>query len=205
MKGVFISAEGPDGAGKTTNIKILEQWFKSQGREVILTREPGGTVVGEKIREVLLNNSMASMTEILMFAAARIEHLEKLIIPSLAEGKIVICDRFSDSTYAYQASGRGLYKEVETMEHIVHPDFEPHHTLFFDITLEESLRRLHVRTGGELDVFEKEANSFRERVYNGYKTRFQQKLHRMVRIDAMQAPAQVSEQVIKWANDNFSN
>ena len=203
MRGRFITFEGIDCAGKSTNIKILEQWFKDQGRDVVVTREPGGTPVGEKIREVLLNNKMSSMAEVLMFAAARAEHLHQLIYPSIEAGKIVISDRFSDSTYAYQASGRGLYEQVSMMERIVHSDFEPHYTLFFDIPLDESLKRLYARTGEKPDVFESEKDEFRKRLYDGYHFRFKQNSHRMIRIDAMQTPEAVAAQVINWAEKAF--
>lgn len=203
MSGKFITIEGPDGAGKTTNVKILVGWLQDRGYDVVYTREPGGTPLGEQIRGILLNQPMAPMTEIMMFCAARAEHLEQLIRPSLKQGKIVICDRFSDSTYAYQAAGRGWFKEVEIMENVIHGNFEPDHTLFFNVTLEESMRRLHERTGGKLDVFEQEKKEFRERVYQGYQVRFKHKQHRMVLIDAMQTPEEVAAQVIAWAEKTF--
>lgn len=202
-KGMLITFEGPDGSGKTTNIKVLVGWLQDKGYDVVYTREPGGTPVGEKIRELLLNNPMAPMTEVLLFNASRAEHLNQLILPAIEAGKIVVCDRFSDSTYAYQAAGRGWFEQVKIMEEFVHEGFEPHYTLFFDVTLEESLRRLHERTGGKLDVFEQEKNEFRERVYQGYQVRFKHKVHRMVRIDAMKTPEEVSQQVIEWAKTVF--
>lgn len=202
-KGMLITFEGPDGSGKTTNIKLLVGWLQDKGYDVVYTREPGGTPVGEKIREILLNNSIMPLTEILLFNASRAEHLDSLIRPAIANGKIVVCDRFSDSTYAYQAAGRGWHDQVEQMEQFVHSNFEPDHTLFFDVTLEESMRRLKERAGDKLDVFEKEKNDFRERVYQGYKDRFNQKQHRMVHIDAMQTPENVSAQVITWAEKTF--
>ncbi len=204
MTGMLITFEGPDGSGKTTNIKTLVGWLKDKGHDVIYTREPGGTPVGEKIRELLLSSSMAPLTEVLLFNASRAEHLDNLIRPSLAAGKIVVCDRFSDSTYAYQASGRGWVSQVEDMENFVHGGFEPNYTLFFDVTLEESMRRLKERAGDNLDVFEKEKTEFRQRVYDGYQTRFKQKSHRMVRIDAMKTPEEVTQQVIDWAEKTFA-
>lgn len=202
-KGIFISCEGSDGSGKTTNVKLLVARLRELGHDVVYTREPGGTPLGEEIRKLLLNNPMAPMTEILLFCASRAEHLAQLIMPSLALGKIVVCDRFSDSTFAYQASGRGWYKEVEQMEKFVHGDFEPDYTLFFDVTLEESLHRLKERSGDKLDVFESERIDFRTRVYQGYQSRLKEKHHRMVRIDAMPSPEDVAKQVVDWANSVF--
>lgn len=202
-KGLFISCEGPDGAGKTTNVKILVGWLKDNGYAVAYTREPGGTTVGEKIREILLKDPMYPMTELLMFAAQRAEHIEAVIKPALARGEVVVCDRFADSTYAYQAAGRGYFDQVRLLEDFVHVGFEPDFTLFFDVTLEESLHRLNERTGGNLDVFEQEQNDFRKRVYQGYQVRFKQKQHRMVLIDAMRTPEEVAAQVIAWAEKTF--
>ncbi len=203
MKGKFISIEGCDGSGKTTNVKILVGWLQDHGYDVVYTREPGGTPIGEKIRELLLNNKMFSKTEVLLFNAARCEHIETLIKPALAEGKIVVCDRYVDSSYAYQAAGRGLFAAVEAMEQFVSNATPPDHTLFFDVTLEESLKRLNIRTNGKLDVFEQEDVDFRTRVYTGYKNRYKHKLARMHHINAMLSPEEVAKQVISWAEKHF--
>lgn len=204
MTGKFISCEGPDGAGKTTNVKILVGWLQDHGYKVTYTREPGGTEVGEKIRGILLGDPMQPLTELLMFAAQRAEHISAVIKPALERGEIVVCDRFADSTYAYQAAGRGWVDQVLQMEEFVHCGFEPDYTLFFDVTLEESMRRLQERTGGVLDVFEQEKKEFRQRVYTGYQTRFTQKAYRMVKIDAMKNPEEVAAQVIAWAEKTFN-
>lgn len=203
MSGIFITLEGPDGSGKTTVAQKLVDHLRNKGYPVTHTREPGGTPVAEKIREILLNNHMYGRAEVLMFAAARIQHYEDVIRPALAVGRIVISDRFADSTYAYQAGGRGLHKEALEMEKYALNGFEPNHTLFFNITLEESLKRLKERAGDKLDVFEKERNDFRQRVYEGYLERFKQNPHRMVEINAMPAPDVVLKQVTDWADTIF--
>jgi dTMP kinase len=190
LPGKLITLEGPDGSGKTSHVKTLADILIVAGYHVITTREPGGTPVAEKLRAMLLSRYVCAKTELLMFAAARTDHMDQVITPALNRGDVVICDRFADSTYAYQGSGRGLIPEVLEMEKFVLGDFEPDYTLFMDVTLEESQRRLAARAGdgGESTRFDKEKELFKARLFKGYQERFAQNPHRMVRIDAMPSP-----------------
>lgn len=204
MSGKFITFEGCDGSGKTSNIEVLAEHLRNRGYKVITTREPGGTPVAEKIRDIILQNHLEPRAELLLFAAARIEHVEKKIREHVARGYIVISDRFHDSTYAYQAGGRRMPKEmVLDMERLALGDFKPNYTLFFDIPLEESKRRLALRE--KSDRFDEASEQFRERVYNAYQERYAQNPDRMHRIDALPELAEVSAQVIAWANIHFEN
>jgi dTMP kinase len=176
MLGKFISIEGPDGAGKSTQIKLLEEYLLEAGYEVILTREPGGTFIGEKIRSVLLdpeNLKMNYKTEILLYAAARAQIVEEVIKPALNEGKIVICDRFVDSSFAYQGYGRGIDLEyIRNVNEMVMGDTIPKLTLIFDIDPEVGLDRVQARRGNNFtkDRIESEAIDFHKRVRNGFLT-----------------------------------
>lgn len=202
MQGKLITLEGPDGSGKSTNLPYLAELLKSKGYLVDCTREPGGTLVGEKIRDLLLSEQMTPMAELLLFAAARAEHIETFIKPALAAGYIVLCDRFADSTYAYQGVGRGYNNSVLALETMVHAGFEPDHTLFFDVTLEESQKRLAGRAG-QPDHFDLANDAFKTKVYQGYQTRFKQNSHRMHRINAMLSPEWVRIQIKDWVNLRF--
>lgn len=200
QRGLLITFEGPDGAGKTSHIKALYSELRAAGYHVILTREPGGSPVAEKLRAILLNEPVGSRCEVLLFAAARADHLDQVIMPAIRRGDIVLCDRFADSTYAYQGAGRRIHDDVTKMEEFVLRGFEPDYTLFFDVTLEESNRRLSHRAGqgGESSIFDTEKNAFKQRVYDGYKERFYKNPHRMVLIDAMPAMEVVRESVLRW-------
>lgn len=202
MQGKLITLEGCDASGKSTNLPYLAELLKSKGYLVDCTREPGGTLVGEKIRDLLLGEQMTPMAELLLFAAARAEHIETFIKPALAAGYIVLCDRFADSTYAYQGVGRGYNNSVLALETMVHSGFEPNHTLFFDVTLAESQKRLIARTE-QFDHFDAETIAFKTKVHQGYQTRFQQNKHRMHRIDAMLSPNWVQVQIKDWVNKIF--
>ncbi len=204
-----MTFEGCDAAGKTTNIKILAEHLRGRGYDVVTTREPGGTKVSEMIREMVLHEHMGVKAELLLFAAQRSENMRQIILPALErENAVVISDRFADSTFAYQGFGRGVPEEVLLLEKFVLGGFEPHYTLFFDLPLVESERRLNARrqsTGDEHDVFEKERRQFKESVFNGYQERFKTNQHRMVRIDALPSEEEVSKQVLAWANSVFEN
>lgn len=200
--GAFITLEGPDGSGKTTNVGYLAEQFRALGYEVVLTREPGGSDLGEKLREILLSRYMPTMAELLLMFAARADHVESLIKPALRQGKIVISDRFTDSSFAYQGMGRNMKDEMLALEKLVLDGFEPNWTLYFDVTLDESLRRLQARTEKQ-DRFDKEERDFREKVWHGYKIRFFNHIERMVQIDAMKTPEEVRNQVRSWANGSF--
>lgn len=156
MTGLFITLEGPEGAGKSTNREYLAERLRAEGIEVLLTREPGGTPLAEKIREVLLatgDEVMDPDTELLLVFAARAQHLAQVIRPALARGAVVICDRFTDSTYAYQGAGRGLSLErIATLETFVQGDLRPHLTLVFDLPVDVGLAGQRPWSPGSLRV-----------------------------------------------------
>jgi dTMP kinase len=173
VSGLFITLEGPEGAGKSTNRDYLAERLESAGCEVLLTREPGGTPLAERIRELLLEPSaepMAADTELLLVFAARAQHLAQAIRPALAAGKVVLCDRFTDATYAYQGGGRGLSLErIALLENFVQGGLRPDLTLVFDLPVEIGLARAAAR--GRLDRFEQEAQGFFEAVRQTYLAR----------------------------------
>lgn len=166
----FITLEGVDGAGKSTHIPTIARLLEAQGREVLLTREPGGTPLGEKLRELVLHDAMHPDTETLLMFAARREHLEQVIKPALARGIYVISDRFTDATFAYQCGGRGVAPErVRQLETWVQGDFQPDLTLLFDVPVAISTQRLAgARTP---DRFEREQADFFERIRAAYLSR----------------------------------
>lgn len=170
MKGKFITVEGIEGVGKTTNIDFIHQQLQAAGREVVLTREPGGTPLGEAIRGLLLDpvyTGMNSNCELQLMFAARAEHLEKVIWPALEQGRWVLCDRFTDATYAYQGGGRGIDTGIiARLEELVQGDFRPDLTLLLDVPVEIGLARASKR--GALDRFEQEKVDFFERVRTAY-------------------------------------
>lgn len=170
--GLFITTEGTDGSGKTTQIKLMESYLKDKGFEVVVTREPGGTIIGEKIRSIILdkeNKDMSYITEMMLYASARAQLVFELIKPSLKEGKVVICDRFIDSSIVYQGYGRNIDIElIERVNNIALDGIMPHLTLFFDIDPEVALKRRIQSTG--VDRIEQEAMEFHKKVYDGYRT-----------------------------------
>lgn len=167
MQGLFITLEGVDGAGKSSHLEWLAEWFRGHGRGVRLTREPGGTPVGEKLRQIVLHESMHAETEALIMFAARREHIEQVIRPALAAGEVVISDRFTDASFAYQCGGRGLPEaRLETLEAWVHADLQPDLTLLFDVPAEVAAQRL--AAAREPDRFEREQNAFHARVRAAY-------------------------------------
>ena len=167
----FITVEGVEGAGKTTNLRFVRELLEGAGKgEVLMTREPGGTALGEEIRDLLLDHrrgGMSPQAELLLMFAARAEHLERVILPALAEGKWVVCDRFTDATYAYQGGGRGVSQErIAGLAEWVHPGFRPALTLLLDVPVEHGLARAGRRA--EPDRFENERTDFFERVRSAY-------------------------------------
>nr|MDP2191276.1 dTMP kinase [Rhodoferax sp.] len=191
MGGLFISFEGIDGAGKSTHIEGLAQAFRAQGRAVTLTREPGGTALAEKLRIMVLNDAMDAMTEALLVFAARRDHLQQRIEPALARGDVVLCDRFTDATFAYQGGGRGfdlqmlliLEQWVQTVQELG-ADFirQPDLTVWFDLPAEIAAQRL---TGARVpDKFEAQPLEFFRRVSDGYLNRMLACPSRFARIDA---------------------
>lgn len=172
MTGKFITIEGADGAGKTTQIHLLDGYLKELGYETILTREPGGTQIGEKIRELLLDPShkeLVPIAEVLLYAAARAQHLQEKILPALKQGKIIICDRFTDSSIAYQGYGRGYGREVvEQINNAATERIQPDITFFLDLNPEVGISRKKEESGHDLDRMEQEKIEFHKRVYQGY-------------------------------------
>ncbi|WP_434774690.1 dTMP kinase [Pseudomonas oryzihabitans] len=191
--GLFITLEGPEGAGKSTNRDYLAELLGATGREVVLTREPGGTPLAERIREILLAPAaepMAVDTELLLMFAARAQHLAQVIRPALARGALVLCDRFVDATYAYQGGGRGVPVErIATLEAFVLGDLQPDLTLVFDLPVEIGLARAARR--GALDRFEQEQRAFFEAVRQTYLDRAQAVPARYRLIDASRSLAEV--------------
>ncbi len=168
MQARFITFEGIDGAGKSTQIDALVAALRERGIDVEQTREPGGTALGERLRELLLHEPMHLETEALLMFAARREHLAGRILPALEAGRWVVSDRFTDATYAYQVGGRGLdTAKFDALEAWVHPRFQPDLTLVFDVAPEVAAARL-VRSGGSPDRFEREQRDFFERVRAAY-------------------------------------
>ena len=183
-KGKFITFEGIDGAGKSTHIATVVDLLKARGLDVVSTREPGGTPLGEKLRELLLHEPMHLETEALLMFAARREHLALVIEPALARGAWVVCDRFSDATYAYQGGGRGLDKaKFADLERWVHGHLQPDLTFLFDLPPDVACERI-ARQGRELDKFEQERADFHWRVRQAYLERAAAAPHRISVVNA---------------------
>lgn len=202
-RGMMISFEGIDGSGKTTASRYFVDSLRNKGFDVYQTREPGGTLIAEEIRNLILkkrtDETICSMSELLLFAAARAQHIEKVIKPKMENGFIVVCDRFSDSTFAYQGLGRGYTKDVLALEKMVHHNFEPDYTLFLNVTLDESIKRIASRD--EItNRLDDESIAFKARVYDGYHQRLKAHKHRMHLIDAMQDLDSVRKQLDAWIN-----
>lgn len=199
----FITIEGGDGAGKSTFIPFIEEFLKSKGEEVILTKEPGGTPLGDHLRKFLLEHKMDTMAETLLMFAARAQHIKDVIDPALKDGKWVICDRFTDSTYAYQSVAKGLPESViKNLQDLVQKDLKPGLTFVFDVPLEIGKQRLS-KTGKILDKFEREGDDFKERVNLGYKNIVKKNPARCKLIDSSKAVEDTKEQVLIILNDFF--
>ena len=201
-KGLFISFEGIDGAGKSTHIEGLAAAFTAQGRQVTLTREPGGTPLAEKLREMVLHDAMDSLTEALLIFAARRDHLHNVIEPALARGDVVLCDRFTDATFAYQGSGRGfdlsVLQQLETWVQQT-PDGlrQPDVTVWFE--LDPAIAAVRLAGARVPDRFEAQPVAFFQKVSDGYAARAQADAQRFVRLDA----AQTREAVWQQLHHNF--
>ena len=197
MKGKFITVEGIEGVGKTTNIDFIHQQLQAAGRDVVLTREPGGTPLAEAIRGLLLDpayTGMDSTCELQLMFAARAEHLAKVVWPALKQGQWVLCDRFTDATYAYQGGGRGIDSDViARLEELVQGDFRPDLTLLLDVPVEIGLARAGKR--GALDRFEQEKVDFFQRVRNAYLEMAQRSPDRYRVIDASLPLNEVQNQI----------
>jgi dTMP kinase len=195
---MFISFEGTEGVGKTTLIGKIYDYLQQQGHEVVLTREPGGTPMAEQIRSLLLsvNNeeSMSNDTELLLMYAARAQHLQQVIVPALVAGKTVLCDRFTDASFAYQCAGRGLSKEKLALLNANFVSHMPDITFWLDAPTELGMSRARAR--GALDRFEQEKATFFEKVRSGYQQLWEQYGERIKRLDATQTPEQVFSQAL---------
>jgi dTMP kinase len=193
-QGKFITFEGVDGAGKSTHVGAVAQYLRNRGLHVVTTREPGGTPLGEKLRELLLHEPMHLETEALLMFAARREHIAQVILPALHRGDWVISDRFTDASFAYQGGGRQLaLDKLESLEQWVHADLQPDLTLLFDVPLEVARERLS--SGRALDKFETEKDDFFQRVRDVYLMRAHSFPERIKLIDSTRPMAEVSAQV----------
>jgi dTMP kinase len=194
VHGRFVTVEGIDGAGKSTQIEVLSDWLRARGRDVLVSREPGGTPLGETVRALVLHERMGAVAETLLMFAARAEHLQAAIRPALQAGRWVICDRFTDATYAYQCGGRGVPEaQVAALERWVHDGFQPDLTFLFDAPPEvAAARRAQARPS---DRFESEPLAFFRRVREMYLRRARQHADRVVVIDATLPEAQVAAAV----------
>lgn len=197
MKGYFITVEGMDGCGKTTQIKKMIDYITEKGWEIVPTREPGGTEIGEKIRDILIDNEnkgMNQITELLLYAASRAELVSKLVEPSVKEGKVVLCDRFVDSSIAYQGYGRNLGVEItEDINKYALLGCKPDITIFFDISPAELLGRKTLTA--QQDRIESEDIEFHNRVYNGYLELARRNSDRIKIVDARKSVDEVFNEV----------
>ncbi len=193
----FITLEGIEGVGKSTAIRMVKKVLESKGRKILVTREPGGTAVGEKIREILLsktNGEIVPISELFLLLAARAQHLEEVVSPALASGKCVICDRFFDATFAYQGAGRGIDDSVITVaSELISPFHLPTTTILLDAPPEVGLNRIKVRA--KTDRFEEQNKSFFERIRTAYLERAKDEPERFSVVDASQPIAKVSKDV----------
>ncbi|AGM25605.1 thymidylate kinase [Spiroplasma syrphidicola EA-1] len=196
---LFITLEGIDGSGKTTIAKLLREKLRSEGYNVVLTREPGGDEIAEQIREIILskkNEKMDPWTEALLYIAARCQHVSQDILPALKEGAIVICDRFMDSTSAYQGYARGLgIRTLDEIQSMVLGTTKPDLTLFFDIEPKVALNRMQERSEDEMNRLDLEKSTFHEKVYEGYQVLISEHSERIKVIDADKTINEVLEQV----------
>jgi dTMP kinase len=204
QRGKFITLEGNEGSGKTTNLKYARDFLLHNGIDVVVTREPGGTEIAEKIRDLLLAHPAEPIgedAELLLMFASRAQHLARLIKPMIAEGKWVLCSRFTDSTYAYQGGGRGIDPaRIAVLEQWVHGDFQPDLTLLFDLSVEQGMNRARQRA--LLDRIESEENAFFERVRQAYLARAGQRQRYQI-IDASQPLAAVQQQIATCLEQAF--
>lgn len=196
-RGLFITLEGGEGAGKTTAQKFIHHWLVERGREVVLTREPGGTALAERIRELLLDRrgDMGAMTELLLMFAARSDNLDAMIEPALASGKDILCDRFTDASRAYQGGGRELgLSAVDALANLVHPNINPDLTLLMDVPVDLGMDRVHQR-GTKLNRMEMAQRDFYGRVRSAYLELAKNEPDRFVVIDATASIEGVQQQI----------
>ncbi|NKB62411.1 MAG: dTMP kinase [Gammaproteobacteria bacterium] len=197
MTGFFITVEGGDGAGKTTHLKFIHEWLQNRKVKVLLSREPGGTEIGESIRELLLHGRrrITDETELLLMFAARMENIEQLIRPAIARGDCVLCDRFTDASYAYQGGGRGISNvRISQLEQWVHGDLQPDLTIVLDVPIETAMKRTLDR-GEASDRFERESRDFKNAVRQSYIDRAERFPDRIKVIDASKSIEEVESSV----------
>nr|WP_240548500.1 dTMP kinase [Paenibacillus lignilyticus] len=204
---MFLTIEGGEGAGKTTLIEGVVLALRAQGRNVMMTREPGGIPIAEQIRNVILdtaNTSMDARTEALLYAAARRQHLVEKVLPALAQGDVVICDRFVDSSLAYQGYARGLgIEEVWSINQFAIEGFMPQLTIWMDISAEAGIARINATSGREINRLDLESMAFHEKVREGYRKLMAADPDRIVRVDAEQTQENVLNDVIAIINRRF--
>ncbi len=202
-KGLFITLEGIEGAGKSTAVDFIEDFLTKEGHDVIKTREPGGTVIGEQIREILLNNenyTLTNDTELLLVFSARAQHIQEVILPALSSGKIILCDRFTDASYAYQGGGRGIdASRINLLEKWVYGDLRPNLTLLFDLDVSIGMQRTKKRS--DADRFEREEINFFEKIRNTYLERAKNEPQRFHIINSASSLESVKEQIITILKD----
>jgi len=203
QNGIFITFEGTDGSGKTTQIKLMEEYFRDKGYEVVLSREPGGTKVSEMIRDLVLdpaNTEIVPLTEMILYAASRAQHVAQVIKPAVEAGKIVICDRFVDSSYAYQGCGRGVdLRIVADVNRVAIAGTSPDITFFLDVDPEIAIKRRINTTGA--DRIEQEKIDFHRRVYDGYKKMALLYPERIRTIDANKSIKEISSQINEYLEE----
>ena len=202
-KGLFITLEGIEGAGKSTVADFIEDFLTKEGHDVIKTREPGGTVIGEQIREILLKNENYTLTydtELLLVFSARAQHIQEVILPTLSSGKIILCDRFTDASYAYQGGGRGIDESrINLLEKWVQGDLRPNLTLLFDLDVSIGMQRTKKRS--DADRFEREEINFFEKIRNTYLERAKKEPQRFRIINAASSLENVKEQIVTILKD----
>lgn len=202
MQGLFITFEGPDGCGKTTQMKLLAKYFEKKGKEVVLTREPGGKGLGEKVREILLNydGEVSDRCESFLFLADRAQNIDIIVNPAVKEGKIVLCDRHIDSTVAYQGYGRGLnIDRINMLNNLATNGKKPDLTLVFDVDVETSMKRV----GKEKDRMESAGIDFHNRVRKGYLELAKQEPKRIKVLDATKSIEEIHKDVINILAEAF--
>jgi dTMP kinase len=203
-RGKFITVEGIDGAGKSSHLEFLCGHVRARGNGVLLTREPGGTPMGERLREVVLHQAMSPVAEALVMFGARSVHVTGMIEPALAAGTWVVCDRFSDSTYAYQCGGRGLERQVvATLEALVHPNLQPDATFLFDLDPSIAYERQRAQSRAP-DRFESEQAEFFVRVRNAYLDRARQHAYRFHVVDSSGTPEEVRTRLAAAFGEAFA-
>lgn len=211
MSGLFITMEGTDGSGKTTQVELLQKYFKLKKYDVVFIREPGGTNIGEQLREIILNSNnknMNNLTEAFLYASARAQLVNEVIVPSLKNGSIVLCDRYIDSSIAYQGYGRKLGSDlINKINNIATGGLVPDITIFLDLSPEVSLKRREEQNKlleEKLDRLEQEKEYFHNQVYTGYKMLASQNKDRIKVIDATKSKEKVHEEVVKTIESIFT-